>query len=1001
MNNSKKSETVATVTNSQNQTFGILAQAIADIFGPRVFPIVPGTKVPPKGESWRTTPITLTGIDTWMLEYPDHAIGMATGCAPGSDLNLLAIDCDAENENVSVAVWNALLDFLDDDALLLPRTRQGSHRWAAIIQTDADLSGSEIQFETHIPGEKGHACAIEFKADGQYVVLAGQHKSGSHYEWPNGAPWDRGSDDIPMVRVNDMPSLAKTIIEAVQVDCDLSATKNTLTGNRKAAANDGDGMHTPVGHDLPLIQRRDMIKFALTSDGLGYADDGHDEWRDAVWGCMDLLHDEPGAHEFIRECCKSTEHPEWQAKTDALLRNASKRTERSGNITGKSILDLTIYNKDSDGLATWLKFEKAQQSKRSRESFERHRQTLTEADNADALDIAKIAITLDTELLTDEWERLLPTYKQQFNDIHKETLTNAQAKKHLAKDKGTLLEIEAEEDHALSKRPLPARIFDDVIAEGKAFVNQHGEYFVEFETGSVMPVLSPEFAQWCMRRAQQLGQMADDKTCKTVALNVRAKLKDRPLDEIDVHRRVAQMGVGTNSSPIEIYVNMNNAEGQVARISADGVELIASSDAPVRFVSGSEAGVLRKPTRPLRGTLQERQERFWYHMPVPVGERMKFLGTMVNAFFTLNHQPILVIHSPPPGGDAKSPTLYRWRQLIDPRTTALPSAPSDRKTFVRTMATGWCVAIDDVAPRGLSPEWQKKLNSYSTGGTDTEPTLYLTGATTVMETSGPLGMTTNHHPVTNPETLARTVQILFEKLKHKRSAAVTELEFADEADALRWTLFELVSQVIRVLPTIADRSGHRFDGYAQIVNALHEILDIPGSLAETINAQLQASVPELMDSNPFVLDIVDYVLTTQPEERFIDISPGSLLQKLIRSEKNPTLAMLRLGRTGSAESSYPSNNAAVKTALTSDPEVVALLGLDVSESPKVPNKQGELVSMRDRYGVCLRISLNEGAPKREDVPYDIVEAVERMKQAGKPIPDEWRTAYNAAMYLTL
>jgi hypothetical protein len=173
-------------------------------------------------------------------------------------------------------------------------------------------------------------------------------------------------------------------------------------------------------------------------------------------------------------------------------------------------------------------------------------------------------------------------------------------------------------------------------------------------------------------------------------------LFDGPEEEIFI--RLAQRQ-GT------VYLDLCNASWQAVEITSKGWKII--SDPPVNF---RRARGIKSLPRPVRGGSISELRPF---LNVATdNDFVLFVSWLVAALNSRGPYPVLVLQGE--AGSAKSTTERVLRELIDPNTTPLRSAPREVRDLMIAARNAWCVAFDNVS---YLPQWlSDALCRLATGG---------------------------------------------------------------------------------------------------------------------------------------------------------------------------------------------------------------------------------------------------------------------------------------------
>ena len=137
----------------------------------------------------------------------------------------------------------------------------------------------------------------------------------------------------------------------------------------------------------------------------------------------------------------------------------------------------------------------------------------------------------------------------------------------------------------------------------------------------------------------------------------------------------------------EFYVDLANASGQAAKISAG--DWVVVDQAPARF--RRPAGLLPLPN-PVRGGSIERL-RPYVNLTEP--DFRLLIGWMAAALRPEGPYPILAIHGEQ--GSAKSTLAKIIRKLIDPQQSPVLAVPGGVRDLIVSAVNGWLLAYDNIS----------------------------------------------------------------------------------------------------------------------------------------------------------------------------------------------------------------------------------------------------------------------------------------------------------------
>ena len=152
--------------------------------GLAVFPLAPGTKMPPKGTNG--VKMATTNTDGFDENWKSHNIGVATGQVSG---NIVVIDCD--NDELSgkdgygtVRAWEAEHGELPETWMAL--TPRGGYHYYYRLPSGVTFTNSANE-----------DAAVDIRGDGGYVVAPPSRTKVGEYTWEN------SPDEYPMAIADD------------------------------------------------------------------------------------------------------------------------------------------------------------------------------------------------------------------------------------------------------------------------------------------------------------------------------------------------------------------------------------------------------------------------------------------------------------------------------------------------------------------------------------------------------------------------------------------------------------------------------------------------------------------------------------------------------------------------------------------------------------------------------------------------------------------------------
>ncbi|WP_339950722.1 bifunctional DNA primase/polymerase [uncultured Albimonas sp.] len=224
-------------------SYGYAALALLDQ-GYEPLPIKPARKAPAPSR-WTSVAIDEALAEAWTREFPDHGVGLRTGCLVGIDIDIL----DPDLAHAAEAIARRILG-------QTPLLRVG--RWPKRL----------LVYRTEAPFRKIKVPGLEILSQGQQFVAFGIHPdTGQPYHWPEGdTPLDVAFEDLPLV---------------TQAQCEVLAAEIPALSPEAHSAGPGRRSGAPGGGSRPV------------RDASGRVVDGRDGWLSSI--AYHVVHDALGA----------------------------------------------------------------------------------------------------------------------------------------------------------------------------------------------------------------------------------------------------------------------------------------------------------------------------------------------------------------------------------------------------------------------------------------------------------------------------------------------------------------------------------------------------------------------------------------------------------------------------------------------------------------------------------------------------------------------------------
>jgi hypothetical protein len=360
------------------------------------------------------------------------------------------------------------------------------------------------------------------------------------------------------------------------------------------------------------------------------------------------------------------------------------------------------------------------------------------------------------------------------------------------------------------------------------------------------PVASGDFEQWLLGRFHKVYKVAPQPQALTTAIDtLKAKARfDGP--ELAVFVRVAELDS-------VIYLDLGDAEWRAVSIDRQGWKVVKNP--PVRFRRPKGMSPLPEPER---GGILEMLKQF---VNISDEEWVLLVGWMLGALRPRGPYPILEIHGEQ--GSAKSTTSRMIRQLVDPNSTPIRSAPKDERDLMIAANNGWLLAFDNLSyiTIGLSDA----LARLSTGGGFSTRKLYENDEEVLFNAQRPVLINGIEDLAERGDLLDRAVRLDLERIPDDKRRPEAELwaEFEAARPQMLGALLTTVSAALRNFDSTKLARAPRMADFAHWVTAAEEAIGWePGTFVtayERNRGDAQATAIEGSVVGPQILELVEKV----------------------------------------------------------------------------------------------------------------------------------------------
>ncbi|MBC2867316.1 ATP-binding protein [Streptomyces mexicanus] len=333
------------------------------------------------------------------------------------------------------------------------------------------------------------------------------------------------------------------------------------------------------------------------------------------------------------------------------------------------------------------------------------------------------------------------------------------------------------------------------------------------------------------------------------------------------HVRVARAEDG-------IVVDLGDADGRCVIIRSDGWERVARS--PVLFRRSGAMKPLPAPIRDgdglakLRALLNTDEDGF-----------RLLVAWLVASFIPDLPHPILTFRGEQ--GTGKSYSAKMVIGLIDPSGAPKRTAPRDIKSWATQAFNSWALCLDNVS---VIPDWlSDALCRAVTGDGIVDRALYTDDDVVVLEFRRVLAMTTIDAGALAGDLAERLLTIELHTIPDRRRREENELDaaYADAHAAILASLFDLLAEVLRVLPNVRLEERPRMADFARVLAAVDTVKG--WNTLDSYKATARDAVADVLDGEPFAQAVVALVDRAGPDG--ITLTASELLERVQAPERLP------------------------------------------------------------------------------------------------------------------
>ncbi|MCC3777796.1 ATP-binding protein [Streptomyces sp. UNOB3_S3] len=323
-----------------------------------------------------------------------------------------------------------------------------------------------------------------------------------------------------------------------------------------------------------------------------------------------------------------------------------------------------------------------------------------------------------------------------------------------------------------------------------------------------------------------------------------------------------------------IIVDLGTTDGRCVAIGPDGWERLPAS--PVVFRRSGAMKPLPEPIRAgdglarLRDLLNTTEDGF-----------RLLAAWLIAAFIPDLPHPILAFRGEQGTGKSKGAAMVIG--IVDPSGAPKRTAPRDLKSWAVQAFNSWAICLDNIS---IVPDWlSDALCRAVTGDGIVDRALYTDDDVVVLEFRRVLAMTTIDAGALAGDLAERLLTIELQLIPDHKRREEAELDqaYADAHPAILASLFDLLAQVLKVLPDIQLTERPRMADFARVLAAVDHVTG--WNTLASYKATAADAVADVLDGEPFAQAVVDLVRAAGPDG--LTVTAAQLLESVTAPEKLP------------------------------------------------------------------------------------------------------------------
>ncbi|MFI2077943.1 ATP-binding protein [Streptomyces triculaminicus] len=323
-----------------------------------------------------------------------------------------------------------------------------------------------------------------------------------------------------------------------------------------------------------------------------------------------------------------------------------------------------------------------------------------------------------------------------------------------------------------------------------------------------------------------------------------------------------------------IIVDLGTTDGRCVTVGPDGWQRLPAS--PVVFRRSGAMKPLPEPVRDGDGLAQLRR----LLNTTDDGFRL-LVAWLIATFIPDLPHPILAFRGEQGTGKSKGAAMVIG--IVDPSGAPKRTAPRDLKSWAVQAFNSWAICLDNIS---IVPDWlSDALCRAVTGDGIVDRALYTDDDVVVLEFRRVLAMTTIDAGALAGDLAERLLTIELQLIPDHKRREEAELDqaYAEAHPAILASLFDLLAQVLKVLPDVQLSERPRMADFARVLAAVDHVTG--WRTLASYRATAADAVADVLDGEPFAQAVVDLVDKAGPDG--ITLTASQLLEAVEAPEKLP------------------------------------------------------------------------------------------------------------------